>query len=300
MENSSNEVLKKNKGDQILVVAEHCCNHMGDFELAKKMIKVAKESGATFAKFQKWNAVEALSKKHYSSPHPDSRNSFGEPYGKHRENLEFTIEQHIELKEYCKEVEIGYACSVFDCASAVEIAKINPEYIKLPSQKNTNLGIYEIVCSEFDGDIHVSTGMTTEYELDSILTEIDKFGALDRTVLYAATSAYPCKFEDLYLLRISDYVKKYGDSLKAIGFSGHHNGIAADIAALTLGARYFERHFTLDRTLKGTDHAASLEPQGLKKLVRDLKNVEKTLRIRPDGILDSELAAYKKVKILTD
>ncbi len=292
------EFFKENNVEPI-VIAEHCCNHMGDLKLAKEMIKSAKKSGASFAKFQKWNAVEALSDKHYTSPHPDSRNSFGEPYGKHRENLEFTINQHIELKKYCEDTGIGYACSVFDCTSARQIAGINPDYIKLPSQKNTNLDIYEIICSEFDGDIHVSTGMTTESELDSILEEIDKFGGLKRTVLYAATSSYPCRFEDLYLLRIGEYVRKYKDVLKAIGFSGHHNGIAADIAALALGARYFERHFTLDRTLKGTDHAASLEPQGMEKLVRDLNNVDKALKMRPDGILDSEISAYMKVKVQT-
>jgi len=96
---------------------------------------------------------------------------------------------------------------------------------------------------------------------------------------------------------VKEFVEKYHGILKGIGFSGHHNGIAADIAALALGARYFERHFTLDRTMKGTDHAASLEPQGLTKLVRDLRNVDKTLEFRPKGILDNEMAAYLKVKV---
>jgi len=289
---------KTNFISDITVVAEHCCNHMGDFEFAKTMIDAAKESGASYAKFQKWHAKESLSTEHYNSNHPDSRNSFGEPYGKHRENLEFTIKQHIDLKSYCEDSGIGYSCSVFDKTSARGIASINPAYIKVPSQKNTNLEIYEIICSEFDGDIHVSTGMTTESELEVILEKIDKINGLDRTVLYVATSSYPCKFEDLYLLRITDYVNKYSKSIKAIGFSGHHNGIAADIAALTLGAKFFERHFTLDRTLKGTDHSASLEPQGMKKLVRDLILVQKALKKRPAGILDSEISAYKKVKAI--
>ena len=288
--------LNKKLHPKPIVVAEHCCNHMGDIDIAMKMISAAKTAGAAFAKFQKWNAKEALSELHYHSEHPESRNSFGETYGKHRENLEFTIDQHLLLKEYCNEIGIGYASSVFDCTSARQIVSINPDYIKIPSQKNTNLDLYEIVCKDYEGDIHVSTGMTKESELNEILEEIDKFSALNRTVLYAATSSYPCLFEDLYILRVKEFVEKYHDVLKGVGFSGHHNGIAADIAALALGARYFERHFTLDRTMKGTDHSASLEPQGLAKLVRDLNNVDKALQHRPQGILDNEMAAYHKVK----
>ena len=281
----------KEKIPNPIVVAEHCCNHMGDIEQAKQMINAAKQSGASFAKFQKWYAIEALSEKNYNSPHPEPHHSFGEPYGKHREKLEFTIDQHIELKKYCEDIGIGYACSVFDCTSAEQIVDINPDYIKVPSQKNTNLDLYGIICAGFNGDIHVSTGMTTENELNSILEEIDKFNGLKRTVLYVSTATYPCAFEDLYLLTVQKYVHKYTNTLKAIGFSGHHNGIAADVAALTLGARYFERHFTLDRKLKGTDQALSLEPQALRKLVRDLRNVDQALKIRPDGILDSEMIA---------
>ena len=177
-----------------IVVAEHCCNHMGDLDIAMKMISAAKAAGASYAKFQKWNAEEALSIDHYNSPHPESRHSFGDPYGKHRENLEFTMEQHSIIKKFCDEIGIGYASSVFDCTSARQMTDLDPDYIKIPSQKNTNLGIYEIVCSDFSGDIHVSTGMTKENELNDILEEIDKYGALNRTVLYAATSSYPCRF----------------------------------------------------------------------------------------------------------
>lgn len=283
-----------------VIVAEHCCNHMGDFNFALEMIQAAKDSGATYAKFQKWNASEALKEDHYNAPHPNSMHSFGEPYGKHRENLEFSIDQHKEIQKFCNEIGIGYSSSVFDCSSAREVASLNPDFIKIPSQKNTNLGLYPILCNEFDGDIHVSTGMTTEDQLDTILAAIDKETNLNRVVIYTTTSCYPCTFEDLHLLRINSFDQKYSDmGIKALGFSGHHNGIAADIAALSLGARYFERHFTLDRTLKGTDHAASLEPQGLKKLVRDINNVDLALTLREKNtILESEKEAYEKVKAL--
>ena len=279
------------------VVAELCCNHMGDIDIAKTMIKEAANCGATYAKFQKWNAEKALSFEQYNAPHPNPHHSFGEPYGKHRENLEFSIEQHEELKNFCEDCDISYATSVFDYLSASEVLRLNPDYIKIPSQKNLKLDMYDIICNEFEGDIHISSGMTTDDQVDALLNEISRRTSLSRVVLYATTSNYPCAYSDLHLLRIQDFVAKYNGDVKSFGFSGHHNGIAADIAALTLGVNFIERHFTLDRTLKGTDHAASLEPQGLRKLVRDLNLVESALTKRPNKILSVEAEAYKKVKL---
>ncbi len=280
----------------VSVVAECCCNHMGNFEIAKQMIDKSAKSGADFVKFQKWNPEFALSDTEYNKRHPNPSNSFGEPYGVHRQNLEFSLDQHRALQAYSVEKGVSYCCSVFDKVSAKEIVSLNPPYIKIPSQKNLKSELYDIVCKEFEGDIHVSTGMTDNSQVEAILDNISNKTSLDRVVLYCTTSSYPCRYEDLYLLRISDYLQRFGNDVKAIGFSGHHNGIAADIAAITLGAEFVERHFTLDRTMKGTDQAASLEPQGLEKLVRDIKNVQAALQNRPDRILDVELDAYNKVK----
>lgn len=278
------------------LVAECCCNHMGQIDLAMKMIDEIADAKVDFAKFQKWNVTEALSVEQFNASHPNSAHSFGEPYGVHRENLEFTQEQHFDLKEYCSEKGVSYSCSVFDALSAKEICEVDPVYIKIPSQKNLKNSIYDIVCKEFLGEIHLSTGMTTDDQVLRILDTLDGFGALERVVLYSTTSSYPCRYDQLYLLRISDYINRFGKKIAAVGFSGHHNGIAADVAAITLGAKYVERHFTLDRTLKGTDHSASLEPQGIRKLARDIKNVTDALLLRPEGILDVEMEAYNKVK----
>ena len=269
---------------------------MGDIDIAKKMILAAAEAGANYAKFQKWNAKTALSTEHYNAPHPNPRNSFGEPYGKHRENLEFEIEIHSVLKHFCEDNGIRYASSVFDMKSAAEVVQLEPDYIKIPSQKNLKLDMYDIICNDFAGDIHISSGMTTDDQVDDLLNEIGKRTSLKRVVLYCTTSNYPCEYKDLHLLRIRQFYNRYKDQVKGFGFSGHHNGIAADIAAITLGAEFVERHFTLDRTWKGTDHAASLEPQGLTKLCRDLKNVHSALTERPNKILSVEREAYEKVK----
>lgn len=278
------------------LVAELCCNHQGNLTTAKKMMYEAKKSGADYTKFQKWHPQDSLSDREYNLNHPNPMNSFAEPYGKHREFLEFSIEEHIDLANYAKSIDIKYSCSVFDKTSAKLICKIAPEYIKVGSQKNLKLEMYEILAKEFNGEIHISTGMTTNEQIDIILDKLNTFTSLNRVVLYSTTSSYPCEYENLYLLRITELIKRYSNIVKCFGFSGHHNGIAADIAAITLGAEYVERHFTLDRTMKGTDHAASLEPQGLNKLARDLKNVYSALKNRPDKILEIESDAFNKVK----
>jgi sialic acid synthase len=269
---------------------------MGNLDFAKKMIKVAAESGATYAKFQKWDPKVALSEEQYNKPHPNSLQSFGEPYGIHRENLEFSANQHLELKQYCEDQGIKYCSSVFDKVSAEIVVKLTPDFIKIPSQKNLKIDMYDTICKDFEGDIHISSGMTTGEQMDFLLEQIDKRNSLSRVVLYTTTSHYPCQYENLFLLRISEFRERYGDKVKGFGFSGHHNGISADVAAYTLGANFVERHFTLDRTLKGTDHAASLEPQGLAKLCRDLLHAHEALKVRPEKILDVEIEAFNKVK----
>ena len=139
-------------------------------------------------------------------------------------------------------------------------------------------------------------GMTKKSEIDEIINFfIDKNRAQD-LVIYSCTSGYPVPFDDVCLLEIKNLIDKYSGKVKKIGFSGHHLGIAVDVAAMTLGAEIVERHFTLDRTWKGTDHAASLEPTGFKKLVRDLTNVSKTLNFKSKDILDIEEVQRRKLK----
>merc|ERR1712000_597134 len=124
---------------------------------------------------------------------------------------------------------------------------------------------------EYSGEVHISTGMTTKDEVEEVVKFFEETDqAKSRVIIYNCTSGYPVPFEDVCLLEITTLREKYAERVKDIGFSGHHLGIAIDNAAFTLGATWIERHFTKDRTWKGTDHAASLEPAGLTKLVRDL------------------------------
>jgi len=279
------------------IIAEIGCNHKGDIEIAKEMIKVASQfCKVDVVKFQKRNPRELLTEEEYNSPHPNPIHSYGETYGEHREALEFTLDQHRELMEFCQEWNVLYSTSVWDLTSAKEIVTLNPNYVKIPSACNLNFQMLGYLADHFSGEIHVSLGMTTHLEEEEIVDFFVKHNRNNDLVLYACTSGYPVAFEDLCLLEITRLRKKFGDIVKAIGFSGHHLGIAADIAALTLGAVYFERHFTLDRTWKGTDHAASLEPDGLRRLARDLRNVSKALTYKREEILDVEKVQRKKLK----
>lgn len=279
------------------VIAEIGCNHKGDINIAKELIKIAKIfCNADVVKFQKRNNKELLTEEQYNAPHPNPMNSYGDTYGAHREFLEFSLEQHAELKEYCEGLGIIYSTSVWDATSAKEIASLNPVLIKIPSACNNNFEMLQWLCDNYKGEIHISTGMTTKNEIKELIEFFEASGRNKDLVVYNCTSGYPVPFEDVCLLDICTLKNEYGNRVKEIGFSGHHLGIAIDVAAYTLGATWIERHYTLDRTWKGTDHAASLEPEGLRKLVRDIKAVRKALSYKSKDILDIEMAQRKKLK----
>lgn len=279
------------------VIAEIGCNHMGQFEIAKELIKLAKDCGATVAKFQKRNVRELLSKEDYYSPHPQPWNSYGENYGKHREALEFTIEQHADLKKYAEETGIKYSTSVWDVTSAKEVISLEPEFIKIPSAENNNINLLRELRDNYSGEVHVSMGMTTREEENDVISYFEETNqAKDRLVIYSCTSGYPVPFKDICLLEITRLIETYGNRVKEVGFSGHHLGIAVDIAAYVLGATWVERHFTKDRTWKGTDHAASLEVPGMQKLVRDLEHTYEALTYKTTELLEIEEAQRNKLK----
>lgn len=279
------------------IIAEIGCNHKGDLNIAKDMIMTA----ATYCKvdcvkFQKRCNKELLSAEEYNAPHPHPENSYGETYGAHREFLEFTVDQHRQLQLWCNDFGIIYSTSVWDLTSAKDIVALQPKFIKIPSAVNLNQPMLQYLCNNFSGDIHLSFGMTTKDEEEKIIQFFEDYRRAENLVIYSCTSGYPVPFEDVCLLEIVRMKESYGRRVKAIGFSGHHLGIAVDAAAVALGAEYIERHYTLDRTWKGTDHAASLEPDGVRKLVRDCHAVYKSLSYKKEDILDIEKVQRKKLK----
>ncbi len=278
------------------VIAEIGCNHKGEMSIAKELLTIAAQSGVEVAKFQKRNNKELLTQEQYNTPHPNHINSYGATYGAHREFLEFNVNEHKELKKFAESLGIMYSTSVWDTTSAKEIVSLNPVLIKVPSACNNHFEMLKVLRDEYSGEVHISFGMTTKDEEEEIVSFFEENNQGNRLVVYSCTSGYPVPFEDMCMLEIVRIKEKFENRVKAIGFSGHHLGIAVDIAAYTLGAEWVERHFTLDRTWKGTDHAASLEPTGLKKLARDLKATHKALSYKQSDILDIEQVQRDKLK----
>ncbi|HLT42692.1 MAG TPA: N-acetylneuraminate synthase family protein [Sphingobacteriaceae bacterium] len=279
------------------IIAEIGCNHKGEMDIAKELIQTAAVfCKADVAKFQKRTNKELLSEEEYNAPHPNPANSYGDTYGAHREFLELDQDQHRQLKKWCEEFGVVYSTSVWDVTSAKEITELNPQLIKVPSACNLNRGMLEYLADNYEGEIHLSFGMTTQEEEEKIVSFFESKQRAKDLVLYSCTSGYPVPFEDISLLEIVRIKQQFENRVKAVGFSGHHLGIAVDSAAVALGAEWIERHFTLDRTWKGTDHAASLEPDGMRKLVRDCEAVFKSLTYKKSEILDIEDVQRKKLK----
>lgn len=291
------EELKMTVYHKPFIIAEAGCNHMGRMEIAKDLIEIAAHfCKADAIKFQKRCPKELLTPEQYNAPHPNPVNSYGPTYGAHREFLEFDVEQHAQLKKWCEEAGIIYSTSVWDMTSAREITSLNPKFIKIPSACNTHFEMLQWLCDNYEGEIQLSFGMTTKNEEEEVVQLFEKNGRAKDLILYNCTSGYPVPFKDVCLLEITRMKEQYEGRVKAIGFSGHHLGIAVDIAAYTLGAEYIERHYTIDRTWKGTDHAASLEPDGVRKLVRNLNAVYEALTYKSNDILPIEQVQREKLK----
>ena len=285
------------KSNNINLVAEIGCNHMGNFDLAIKMIDNAKNfCKADVVKFQK-RSINLISKDSKNKePHPNPINSFGENYEKHRKFLEFDIDQHIELKKFSDSIGIKYSTSVWDLESAEEVVSLKPEFIKVPSAMNLDFNILRFLCENYNGLIHLSLGMTTIDEKNEIINFFRKKNRMKDLILYSCTSGYPVKFDEIYLNEIIRLKENYDGEINSIGFSGHHLGIAIDMGAIVFGISWLERHFTLDRTWKGTDQVASLEPDGLRKLKRDSINIKNSLNYKPISMIKTEKETRQKLK----
>ena len=271
------------------IIAECGCSHQGSIDIAKRMISVASNYCKVDAvKFQK-RTVESMPESQLNRPYLGAH-SFGKTYGEHRTALEFSINQHKELQKWCIVNNVEYACSVWDVEAARQISFLNPAYIKIPSAANLDFKMIKWLLNNYSGKLHISMGMTTLNEKMKIQRLISM--SPQKFVVYHCISAYPVSFDDIFLKDIEMY-KGWG---AGIGYSGHHRGIAVDMAAIARGVEYVERHFTLDRTWKGTDHAASVEPDGLRRLTRDALAVDRAMKESNGGLKEVEIPARKKLR----
>lgn len=271
------------------LVAEIGCSHGGSLSRAVYLTKLAAENGADIVKFQKRNPHVSTPENIKHKAHPNPHFAYGNTYLDHRLKLELSIKDHLIIKDTCKSLKVGYGCSVWDLDSAKDVISISPDLIKIPSACNQNIDLIKYCLENSDNDLHISLGMT---DLEDRIELFDRYkGYKSRIIFYHCVSEYPCPFERMHLLGISDIV---GGGFRA-AFSNHGYGIACDIAAMMLGAEFDERHFIDDRAFRHTDAAASLEPEGLKKLRRDLDAVYASLTPRIN-MTEEELVQSRKLK----
>lgn len=258
-------------GTDCYVIAEIGHNHQGDIEKAKDFLRSAKECGVQAVKFQKRDNRTLYTKEMYNSPY-DNENSFGATYGAHREALEFGRDEYAELKRYAHELGLTMFATAFDFRSADFLAALNMPAYKIASGDLINIPLLKHV-ARIGKPMIVSTGGGT---LDDVQRAYDAIMPLNRDLcLLQCTASYPVDPEQMNLRVISTFRERFPDVV--VGLSDHQNGIALALVAYTLGARVIEKHFTLNRAWKGTDHAFSLEPGGMRRLVRDLQRAAKAM-----------------------
>ena len=246
------------------VIAEIGHNHQGNVELCKQMIKAAFDAGATAVKLQKRSNKNLFTEQYFDRPY-NSENSFGATYGEHRENLEFDRDQYLELQAFSAQLGVIFFATAFDFESADFLEDLNVPAYKVASGDLKNIPLITYLAT-FGKPLFLSTGGGTIEDVDRVVATLDDTGV--QYCIMQCTAGYPPAWDELNLGVISEFRDRYTSPV--IGFSSHDSGIAMAAAAYALGARVVEKHFTLNRTLKGTDHAFSLEPQGLRKMIRDL------------------------------
>lgn len=272
------------------IIAEIGQNHQGEMEMAKRLIQVAAEAGVNAIKSQKRHTRTLLTDEEYDRPYA-SPNAFGETYGEHRDALELSVEQHVELKAHAESLGVAYFVSPWDPVSAAQMAEVGMPMFKVASASITDEDtVREMVKANVP--VIMSTGMSDEVEIDRC-AEWLRGGAGTKVMLHC-TSTYPSEFNQLNLRYMGVLAEKYPDFI--IGFSGHHRGIAIDVGAVAMGAKVIERHFTLDRSLRGSDHAASLEVPGLQKLVRDIRAFEVSLGDGVKQVYEGEMPMREKLR----
>jgi sialic acid synthase len=253
------------------VIAEIGHNHQGDVEQAKQMFATAKECGADAVKLQKRDNRSLFTKEYYTRPY-DNPNSFGTTYGEHREALEFGRDEFLELQAYAREIDITFFATAFDPPSCEFLCDLDMPAYKIASADLNNTRLLRTV-AETGKPMILSTGAAL---LDDVLRAYNTVAEVNPNVaVLQCTASYPPAWEELDLRVITTYRDLFPASV--VGFSSHDSGIAMAVAAYVLGGRILEKHFTLNRALRGSDHAFSLEPQGLQKMVRDLRRTRVAL-----------------------
>ena len=271
------------------VIAEIGHNHQGKLETALKMIQVAAACGVQAVKFQKRDNKTLYTKAFYNKPY-DNENSYGETYGEHREYLEFGKDEYVQLRKCAEENGVEFMATAFDFKSVDFLEDLGITSYKIASADVTNTPLLEYI-ARLGKPMFVSTGATNLDEIKIAYETILKYN--NRICLLHCIAGYPTEYHDLNLKVIETLKREFPEAI--IGYSGHDNGIVAPLIAYMLGATVVEKHFTLNHAWKGTDHKFSLEPEGMRKMVRDLRRVDISAGTGKRIIYDFEMDARKKM-----
>jgi sialic acid synthase len=271
------------------VIAEIGHNHQGSVETAKKLLLAARDAGANAVKLQKRDNRSLYTAAMLNKPY-DHENSFGRTYGEHREYLEFGGPEYRELQAYARELRISFFATAFDFASADFLHRLDVPAYKIASGDLRNTPLLCHVAA-YGKPMIVSTGGGT---MDDVQRAYDTIMPINRQLcLLHCTATYPNQPEEMNLRVIATLRERFADV--TVGLSDHYNGIALSLVAYMLGARVLEKHFTLNHTWKGTDHALSLEPIGMHKMIRDLQRARVSLGDGTKRILPAEAGAIAKM-----
>lgn len=262
----------------VLIIAEAGVNHNGDLGIGKRLVEVAATSGADFVKFQTFSADKLVTPKTKVAEYQN--NVFGKENTQLKllRKLELSENQHFELKRKCLELNINFMSTAFDLESADFLKELGQEIFKIPSGEITNLPLLRHI-GKFKKEVILSSGASNMSEISDALEVLISAGTpLNKITVLHCTSAYPANVDEVNLLAMQSISTEFGVK---VGYSDHTSGIEVAIAAVALGARIIEKHFTISRDLEGPDHKASLEPAELKQMVESIRNIEKALG---DGI----------------
>lgn len=283
------ESTQINDDSDCYVIAEIGHNHQGNLETAKELFRAAKECGVNAVKLQKRDNRSLYTREMYNKPY-DNENSFGETYGQHREFLEFGIAEYKELQSFASELGLTFFATAFDFRSADFLAELNTPAFKIASGDLRNIPLLKYVAG-FQKPVIVSTGGGTIEDVQRAYDAVMPINS--QLAILQCTAGYPCAFEEMNLRVITSFRERFPDVV--IGLSSHDSGIAMVVAAYILGARIVEKHFTLNRAMKGTDHAFSLERGGMRRVVRDLKRTRLALGDGVKSTYQSEVAPLLKM-----
>ena len=275
------------EGEPVYIIAEIGINHNGSLELAKKLIDGAIFAGCNAVKFQKRTPELCVPKDQWEI---ERETPWGRiPYIEYRRKVEFGFEEYLEIDGYCKEKGIDWFASPWDETAVEFLEKFKPVIYKLSSASLTDRPLLKKVKAT-GKPIILSTGMSTIEEIEETVKLIGK----EHLLIAQSTSTYPCAVEELNINVIKTYKEKFPGV--QIGYSGHETGLAPTLAAVTLGATFVERHITLDRAMWGTDQAASVEINGMLKLVQDIRDIEKALGDGIKRVYESEYKSIEKLR----